>query len=190
MKNIARCPWAGNDPLYCKYHDEEWGVPVHDDRKLFEFLVLEGFQAGLSWITILRKRENFRRAFCDWDWKKVSKFDAKNIKKLLNDKGIIRNRLKIQSAITNAARFQDIINEFGSFDQYIWQFTGHKTLRLSPRPANWKKIPCRSKQSDTMSKDLMKRGFRFVGTVICYSFMQAVGMVDDHVAGCWKSEKY
>jgi DNA-3-methyladenine glycosylase I len=185
--NKPRCSWAGDDPLYQDYHDREWGVPVHDDRKLFEFLLLEGFQAGLSWITILRKRENFRRAFAGFDWKKVARFGQRDFKRLLADPGIIRNRLKINSAITNARCFQNVIDEFGSFDRYIWQFTKNKTIRLSPRAHDIKRLPCRTAISDAMSKELSMRGFKFVGTVICYSFMQAVGMVDDHVKGCWRA---
>ena len=185
--NKPRCSWAGDDPLYRAYHDHEWGRPVHNDQKLFEFLLLEGFPAGLSWITILRKRENFRRAFARFDWKRVGRFNDKDIARLLADTGIIRNRLKISAAITNARSFQKVVDEFGSFDRYIWQFTKNRTIRLAPRARDIKSLPCRSAISDAMSKELSMRGFKFVGSVICYSFMQAVGMVDDHVKGCWRA---
>ena len=186
MHGVTRCPWAGNDPVYQRYHDQEWGVPVHDDRKLFEMLILEGFQAGLSWITILKRRNNFRKAFAKWDWKKIAAFDGRDRRRLLNDTGIIRNRLKIDAAIENAAAFEKVRVEQGSFDTFIWKFTGNTTLRP---PSPWKKsseIPTHTLESDAMSKELRNRGFRFVGTVICYSFMQAVGMVDDHVERCFK----
>jgi DNA-3-methyladenine glycosylase I len=184
-----RCGWAGSDPLYQAYHDQEWGRAVHDDRVLFEFLILEGFQAGLSWITILRKRESFRKAFAGFNWKKVARFTQHDIDRLLADAGIVRNRLKINAAITNANCFEKVISEFGSFDRYIWQFTNNKTIKLTPRSTDFRKLPCRSEISDTMSKDLTRRGFKFVGSVICYSFMQAVGMIDDHVKGCFRADK-
>jgi DNA-3-methyladenine glycosylase I len=184
-----RCTWAGIDPLYCAYHDTEWGVPVHDDRKLYEFLVLEGFQAGLSWITILRKRKALGRAFARWDWNKVARFSGKDVKRLLADNGIIRNKLKIAAAINNARRFGEVIKEFGSFDAYIWKFTKNNTIARSLRQTDMKKIPCRTAVSDAMSADLASRGFKFVGSVICYSFMQAMGMVNDHSKGCWKAAR-
>jgi DNA-3-methyladenine glycosylase I len=185
-KQPIRCPWAGNDPVYCAYHDNEWGVPVHDDKKLFEMLILEGFQAGLSWITILKRRENFRIAFDNWDWKLIAKYSSKNISRLLADTTIIRNRLKIVSTINNAKRFMEVRKEFGSFDSYMWHFTGNKTMVPEKPYKTWKNVPCRTDVSDAMSADLKKRGFTFVGSIICYSHMQAVGMVNDHVAGCFK----
>lgn len=187
IKQLKRCQWAGSDPLYQKYHDEEWGEPVHDDRKLFEMLILEGAQAGLSWITILRKRENYRRAFDNFDAKKIAKYDSRNIKQLLNNEGIIRNRLKINAAITNAKLFLETQKEFGSFDKYIWQFVGGKQIKN-----NWqdiKSLPAKTNESDLMSKDLKKRGFKFVGSTICYAFMQAVGLVNDHTIDCFKYSK-
>lgn len=183
MNNKKRCPWSGNEPIYIKYHDEEWGVPVHDDRHLFEMLILEGAQAGLSWITVLKKRENYRKAFDNFDAGKIAKYDDKKIEALLQNEGIIRNRLKIQSAITNAKAFLQVQKEFGSFDKYIWQFTGHKTL-VNKR-TSMKEIPARTPESDAMSKDLLKRGFKFVGSTICYAFMQATGMVNDHLTDCF-----
>lgn len=180
----TRCQWTGSDPLYQKYHDDEWGVPLHDDRKLFEMLILEGAQAGLSWITILRKRENYRKAFHSFDAKKISKYDAKKIKELLNNEGIVRNHLKIAAAITNAKLFLDVQKEFGSFDKYIWQFTGGSPI-VNKRKSI-KDVPPFTPESDAMSKDLKKRGFKFVGTTICYAFMQAVGMVNDHTIDCFR----
>ncbi len=179
-----RCPWATNDPLYILYHDHEWGVPVHNDRKLFEMLILEGAQAGLSWITILRKRENYLRAFDGLDARKVACYDQKKVRQLLSDKGIVRNRLKIEAAIQNARAFLSVKKEFGSFDEYIWQFVGGK-----PKVNRWKslqEIPAKSPESDAMSKALKERGFTFVGSTICYAFMQATGMVNDHVQGCFR----
>ena len=186
MLSVKRCPWAGNDPDYIAYHDNEWGVPVHDDARLFEMLVLEGFQAGLSWLTILRKRPAFRLAFRQWDVGRVARFTEKDIRRLLENEGIVRNRLKITSAITNARRFIDVAGECGSFDNFIWKFTDGKTIRPPTAYASWRAVPCRTPVSDAMSKDLKKRGFSFVGSVICYSFMQAIGMVDDHVRGCFR----
>lgn len=186
MPSVKRCPWAGNDPDYIAYHDNEWGVPVHDDAKLFEMLVLEGFQAGLSWLTILRKRPAFRLAFCQWNTGRVARFTEKDIRRLLENEGIVRNRLKITSAITNARRFIDVAEECGSFDNFIWKFTDGETIRPPMAYASWRAVPCRTPVSDAMSKDLKKRGFSFVGSVICYSFMQAIGMVDDHVQGCFR----
>jgi DNA-3-methyladenine glycosylase I len=180
-----RCPWASSDPLYILYHDEEWGVPVHDDRKLFEMLTLEGVQAGLSWITILKKRENYRKAFDNFDAKKIARYDDKKVRQLLSNEGIVRNRLKIAAAIKNAQAFLAIQKEFGSFDKYIWQFVGGK-----PKINQWKslqEVPPKTPESDAMSKDLKLRGFKFVGSTICYAFMQATGMVNDHVEGCYLS---
>jgi DNA-3-methyladenine glycosylase I len=182
--SIVRCEWCGTDPLYIKYHDEEWGVPVHDDRKLFEFLILEGAQAGLSWITILKKRENYIKAFDNFDLLKVSRYSEKKIEKLLQNSGIVRNKLKINSAVSNAKAFLKIQKEFGSFDKYIWSFVGDKPIINKWK--SLKEIPATTKESDTMSKDLKKRGFKFVGSTICYAFMQAVGMVNDHTVKCFK----
>jgi DNA-3-methyladenine glycosylase I len=187
LANVHRCDWAGNDPLYCDYHDNEWGIACHDDKRLFEMLILEGFQAGLSWITILRKRENFRKAFCSWDWTCIARFTKKDIARLMADKGIVRNRLKIAAAVANARAFMRVREEFGTFDCYIWRFTGGKTLRPKQRERRFKDLPTHSPESDAMSKDLKKRGFSFVGTIICYAHMQATGMVDDHIRGCWKA---
>jgi DNA-3-methyladenine glycosylase I len=185
-KQPIRCPWAGTNPMYLDYHDNEWGVPVHDDKKLFEMLILEGFQAGLSWITILKRRQRFKIAFDNWDWKLIAKYSTKDISRLLADTTIIRNRLKIVSAINNAKRFMEVRKEFGSFDSYMWRFTGNKTMAPEKPYKTWKNVPCRTDVSDAMSADLKKRGFTFVGSIICYSHMQAVGMVNDHVAGCFK----
>lgn len=179
-----RCGWSGDDPLYVAYHDEEWGVPVHDDRLLFEFLVLEGAQAGLSWITVLRKRENYRKVFDNFDADKIANYDDKKIAQLLEDPGIIRNRLKINAAIANARAFLEVQQEFGSFDAYIWQFVGGK-----PIINHWRslaEIPAETVESRAMSKDLKKRGFKFVGPTICYAHMQATGMVNDHVISCFR----
>lgn len=184
---IIRCAWASNDPHYTKYHDEEWGRPLHDDQKLFEMLCLEGAQAGLSWITILRKRENYRKAFSNFDAKKIAKYDSEKIKKLLLNPGIVRNKLKIAAFITNAKCFLDTQKEFGSFDKYIWQFTGDK-----PIINHWsslKELPAKTMESDLMSKDLKKRGFKFVGSTICYAYMQACGMVNDHTVDCFRYKK-
>jgi DNA-3-methyladenine glycosylase I len=180
-----RCGWASlDDPLYLDYHDKEWGVPVHEDRLLFEFLILEGAQAGLSWGTILRKRENFRRAFHEFDPRKVAKFDGWDVKRLLKDAGIIRNRLKIESAIKNAKAFLEVQKDFGSFDKYSWRFVGGR-----PRVNKWRtmtEIPATTAESEAMSKDLLGRGFRFVGPTICYAHMQATGMVNDHLTSCFR----
>lgn len=179
-----RCAWAGSDPLYVAYHDEEWGVPVTDDKTLFEFLVLEGAQAGLSWITILRKREGYRRAFADFDVHKVARFDAKTIERLKQDASIVRNRLKIESTVTNAQAFLDVQDEFGSFSAYIWAFVGGRPI--INRFRSMKDVPATSEQSDLLSRDMKKRGFRFVGSTILYAHMQATGMVNDHVASCYR----
>jgi DNA-3-methyladenine glycosylase I len=181
--SLIRCPWAGND-LSIRYHDEEWGLPAHDDLTLFEFLILEGAQAGLSWDTILKKRENYRAAFDRFDPRKIARYDRRKMQSLLNDAGIIRNRLKIAAAVANANAFLKAQEEFGSFDAYIWQFTGESPIVNSWRSA--KQVPASTPQSDAMSKDLKKRGFSFVGTTICYAFMQAVGMVNDHLTGCFR----
>ncbi|TSA26899.1 MAG: DNA-3-methyladenine glycosylase I [Ignavibacteriales bacterium] len=183
-----RCQWAGNDLLYQKYHDEEWGVPVHDDRKLFEMLILEGAQAGLSWITILRKRENYCKAFNNFDAKKITKYDSKKIKQLLQNEEIVRNRLKIAATIQNAKCFFEIQKEFGSFDKYIWQFVNGKPMINNRK--SLKEIPAMTNESDAMSKDLKKRGFKFVGSTICHAFMQAVGMVNDHTVNCFRYNKF
>ncbi|PYX74566.1 MAG: DNA-3-methyladenine glycosylase I [Acidobacteria bacterium] len=178
-----RCGWAKGE-RYTQYHDEEWGVPVHDDRTLFEFLILEGAQAGLSWSTILNKRENYRRAFNGFDPRRVARYDSRRIKKLLADPGIVRNRLKVASAIGNAKAFLRVQDEFGTFDRYIWQFVGGKPL-INKRKS-LRQVPARTPESDAMSKDLQRRGFKFVGSTICYAFMQAVGMVNDHVLDCFR----
>ena len=181
--NKARCSWA-RDPLSMAYHDKEWGVPVHNDRRLFEFLILEGAQAGLSWITILKKRPAYRKAFDSFDPRKVARYDARRMAALLENEGIVRNRLKIAAAVSNAQAFLTVKKEFGTFDHYIWQFTGGETVRN-----RWKtgeSLPARTAESDAMSKDLAKRGFRFVGSTICYAFMQAVGIVNDHAMDCFR----
>ena len=167
-----------------RYHDAEWGVPLHDDRKLFEFLVLDAFQAGLSWAIVLKKREAFRKAFDNFDPRKVAKYDVRKVKTLLADAGIIRNRLKIEATIANARAFLAVQREFGSFDRYIWQFTGDRTMMNRWRALS--QLPARSPESDAMSRDLKARGFRFVGSTICYAFMQAAGMVDDHLVSCFR----
>jgi DNA-3-methyladenine glycosylase I len=180
---MNRCAWARNE-LAIRYHDEEWGVPVHDDRLLFEFLVLEGAQAGLSWDTILRKREHYREVFDNFDAAVVARYGKRKVEALLRDPGIVRNRLKVAAAIANAQAFLAVAEEFGSFDAYIWRFTGGR-----PRVNAWravKEVPARTAESDAMSKDLRRRGFRFVGSTICYAFMQAVGMVNDHVTDCFR----
>jgi DNA-3-methyladenine glycosylase I len=178
-----RCHWA-KSPLMIEYHDREWGVPVHEDRVLFEFLILEGAQAGLSWETILNKRENYRRAFDKFDARKISRYDAKKVRALLRDSGIVRNRLKISATISNAKAFLAVQKGFGSFDKYIWGFVGGK-----PKVNTGEKVLASSAESDAMSKDLKKRGFRFVGSTICYAFMQATGMVNDHAADCFRRTK-
>lgn len=181
-KNITRCEWSISDPLYIQYHDEEWGVPLHDEQKLFEFLVLEGMQAGLSWLTILRKRENFRKAFDNFDVNQVARYNERKIAKLLDDAGIIRNRQKILATIGNARAFLEVQDEFGSFDQYIWGFVNGK-----PVVNQWttlQEIPAKTPLSETISKDLLQRGFRFVGPTIVYAHMQATGMVNDHLVTC------
>ncbi len=186
-KGKKRCEWSSVDDSMIQYHDEEWGVPVHDDRKLFEFLVLEGAQAGLSWLTILKRRDAYRRAFDNFDFSRVAKYNEEKIEVLLKDNGIIRNRLKIESAVTNASALIRVRKEFGSFDKYIWQFVDGKPINNG-----WislKQIPTKTDISDKMSKDLMKRGFKFVGSTICYSHMQATGMVNDHLTSCFRYNK-
>jgi DNA-3-methyladenine glycosylase I len=181
---MKRCEWANKSEMEQSYHDNEWGVPIHDDRSLFEFLVLEGAQAGLSWSTILRKREGYRKAFDNFDARKIARYSEHDVSRLLANPEIIRNRLKINAAITNAGVFLKVQKEFGSFDRYIWQFVHGRPVRNS-----WERltdIPCNTPKSDAMSKDLRKRGFKFVGTTICYAFMQAVGMVNDHIVGCFR----
>ncbi len=178
-----RCLWPGEDALMIQYHDEEWGIPVHEDRKLFEFLVLDAFQAGLSWRTVLYKRPAFRKAFANFDAKKVAAFDDAKIESLMQDAGIIRNRLKINATVTNAQLFLEVQKEFGSFDKYIWQFTNGKTVNNKLK--DQRNIQAHSPESDAMSADLRKRGFKFVGTTICYAFMQAAGLVNDHLASCF-----
>jgi len=179
-----RCPWCETNELEVAYHDREWGVPVHDDRRWFEFLILEGAQAGLSWDTILKKRDNYRKAFAGFDPRKVARFDGRKRAALMRNPGIVRNRLKIASAVTNAQAFLSVQREFGSFDRYIWQFTGGK-----PKRNRWRamrQVPAATLESDAMSKDLKRRGFRFVGSTICYAFMQATGMVNDHLVTCFR----
>ena len=189
MKNDSkqRCEWCLKDPVYINYHDKEWGKPVHDDKLLFEFLVLESFQAGLSWLTVLKKRENFRKAFANFNAKKVSKFDKNKFDSLMQDAGIIRNKLKIEAAINNATRFLEVQKEFGSFDKYVWSFVKGKTIVNSRK--SLKELPAKTAISDAMSKDMGERGFKFRGSTICYAFMQAVGLVDDHLNNCWKKKK-
>ncbi len=184
MEDILRCPWSTNDDLMIKYHDKEWGVPLHNDKKLFEFLVLEGFQAGLSWRTILHKRGNFRKAFDNFDFKKVAAYDKKKINSLLKDEGIIRNKLKINGAVANAKAFLEVRKEFGTFDKYIWGFVNNKPLNNSFNSI--KEIPAKTKLSDLISEDLKKRGFKFVGSTIIYAHMQATGMVNDHTIECFR----
>jgi DNA-3-methyladenine glycosylase I len=184
MKAPIRCGWAGSDPLYIAYHDEEWGMPLHDDGKLFEMLILEGAQAGLSWITILRRREGYRRAFDGFDPEKIARYDARKKARLLQDEGIIRNRAKIEAAVLNARAFLGVKEEAGSFDRFLWQFVGG-----APKQNRWKEmgdVPPETQESKAMSKELKRRGFRFVGPTICYAFMQAVGMVNDHLTGCFR----
>jgi DNA-3-methyladenine glycosylase I len=184
MQEQLTCNWPSNDPLMIEYHDTEWGVPLHDDRKLFEFMVLDAFQAGLSWRTILYKRENFRKAFNDFDPHSIANYTEEKIQSLMQDAGIIRNQAKIRATVGNAKAFLRTQAEFGTFDKYIWQFTDGITI--NNRLTSLSQMPVSSLQSDAMSKDLMKRGFKFVGTTICYAFMQAAGMVNDHLVGCFR----
>jgi DNA-3-methyladenine glycosylase I len=185
--NIKRCAWAGNDDLYQYYHDTEWGVPLHDDRSLFEFLLLEGAQAGLSWITILRKRENYRSAFDGFDPARIARYDEGKIASLMQNTGIVRNRLKVAAAVTNAQKFMDVQEEFGSFDAFIWRFVDGW-----PKQNKWQSladIPASTPESNAMSKELKKRGFKFVGSTICYAHMQATGMVNDHTTNCFRHKE-
>jgi DNA-3-methyladenine glycosylase I len=180
----TRCTWCGTDPLYVEYHDKEWGKPVHDDATIFEFLILETFQAGLSWITILRKRENFRKAFDHFDYKKIAAYSENKYEELLQDAGIIRNKLKIKATITNAQLFMDVQKEFGSFSKYIWSFTNGKPIKNNFK--HMSQIPATTELSDQLSKDLKKRGFKFVGSTVIYAHMQATGMVNDHTTDCFR----
>jgi len=184
VKERTRCHWVGADPLYIEYHDSEWGVPLHDDRKLFEFLVLEGAQAGLSWLTILRKRDNYRKAFADFDAEAVARFNRRSIERLLRDPGIVRNRQKVEATVGNARAFLAVQEEFGSFDRYVWRFVDGRPIQ-----GRWKTtrdVPAKTPESEAMSKDLFQRGFRFVGPTICYAHMQATGMVNDHQLDCFR----
>jgi DNA-3-methyladenine glycosylase I len=183
-RSVRRCPWGESHPLYVPYHDREWGTPLHDDRKFFELLVLEAAQAGLSWLTVLKKREAYRQAFDGFDPRKVARYDARKVKRLLADEGIIRNRMKIEAAIANAKAFLEVQREHGSFDAYVWQFVGGQPIRN--RRKTIREVPPRSAESDVMSADLRRRGFRFVGSTICYAFMQATGMVNDHLVSCFR----
>lgn len=187
-QRLQRCPWASpDDPVYLAYHDEEWGIPVHDERRLFEFLILEGAQAGLSWSTILHKRQHYRKAFAGFDPGKVARFTARDRGRLLKNPGIVRNRLKIEAAVTNARAFIRLQQEFGGFDNYIWRFVGGKPLRN--RWLDMSQVPNHTVISDAMSKDLKKHDFKFVGSTICYAFMQAIGMVNDHLTGCFRHRR-
>ncbi|MFM8914488.1 MAG: DNA-3-methyladenine glycosylase I [Flammeovirgaceae bacterium] len=184
MQDKVRCPWCLGFDQYIRYHDEEWGVPVHDDRKHFEFLILEGAQAGLSWATILRKREGYRKAFADFDPSKVAKFTEKRLEKILQDPGIVRNRLKVYAAVNNARQFLKIQKEFGSFDKYVWHFVGGKPIVNKHK--TMKDVKATTAESDALSKDLLKRGFKFVGSTVIYAHMQACGLVNDHLVDCWR----
>ena len=183
----SRCSWSSTDPLYRKYHDTEWGVPLHNDRRLFEFLILDGAQAGLSWFTILRKRQNYRKAFDHFDPHKIAGYDIRKVSELLSNEGIVRNKLKINAAIQNAASFLAVQKEFGSFDNYIWRFVGGETIKNKWNTVE--EIPAQTPESAAMSADLKKRGFKFVGPTICYAFMQAAGLVNDHVVDCFRYEE-
>ena len=187
MESIQRCAWSTSDPLYITYHDREWGVPVHDDRLLFEFLVLEGAQAGLSWITVLRKRENYRQAFDQFDPQKIARYGDEKILELLNNPGIIRNRLKVNAAIGNARAFLAVQQEFGSFDTYVWRFVGDKPIQNAW--TEMAQIPAKSAEAEALSKDLLRRGFKFVGPTICYAHLQATGMVNDHTIDCFRHQE-
>jgi len=187
MDNKTRCDWSTKDPLYIKYHDEEWGSPLKDDQKLFEFLTLETFQAGLSWITVLRKRENFRAAFDNFDYKKIAGYDDSKFDSLLQNAGIIRNKLKIKAAISNARAFMNVQKEYGSFSEYIWQFTGGKQIQNERKSMN--EITATTELSDTISKELKQRGFKFVGSTVIYAHMQATGMVNDHLVSCFRHKE-
>jgi DNA-3-methyladenine glycosylase I len=184
---MKRCEWAGDEPLYLDYHDNQWGVPLHDDQELFEMLILEGAQAGLSWRTILTKRENYRAAFDRFDPTKVAAYDEIKIQELLNNPGIVRNKLKVRAAVTNAQAFLEVQDEFGSFDEFIWGFVDHKPI--VNRWVTLREIPAKTPEAEAMSKDLKQRGFKFVGPTICYAFMQAVGMVNDHTVDCFRYQQ-
>jgi DNA-3-methyladenine glycosylase I len=184
MDKKNTCSWPSNNPMMIAYHDKEWGVPLHDDMKIFEFLVLDAFQAGLSWSIVLKKREGFRKALDYFDYKKIERYKEDKIQLLLKDEGIIRNQLKIRATVNNAQRFLEVQKEFGTFDKYIWQFTGNKPIVNKWNQLN--QLPSKSPESDAMSKDLQKRGFKFVGSTICYAFMQAAGMVNDHLVDCYR----
>ncbi|HYG04419.1 MAG TPA: DNA-3-methyladenine glycosylase I [Chryseosolibacter sp.] len=186
-KEVTRCGWCLKFDQYIRYHDEEWGVPVHDDRIHFEFLILEGAQAGLSWSMILKKREGYRKAFADFDVKKVARFTPARIEKILLDPGIVRNRLKVNAAVNNAQRFLEVQDEFGSFDNYIWRFVNGKTI--TNKWKSLKEVPATTKESDALSKDLLARGFKFVGSTVIYAHMQACGLVNDHIVDCWRYKK-
>jgi DNA-3-methyladenine glycosylase I len=183
----TRCPWPSDNELMIEYHDTEWGVPLHDDRKIFEFMVLDAFQAGLSWAIVLKKREGFRKAFDNFEAEKIARYTEKKIQKLLQDENIIRNQLKVRATVTNAKQFLLVQKEFGTFDKYIWQFTSGKTIHSDLRKLS--ELKAKSKESDAMSKDLQQRGFKFVGSTICYAFMQAAGMVNDHFMDCFRYKK-
>jgi DNA-3-methyladenine glycosylase I len=186
-KEVKRCAWVGDDALMAKYHDTEWGAPLHNDKKLFEFLVLDAFQAGLSWKTILHKRKNFARAFDNFDYKKIAKYDKRKIATLMKDAGIVRNRLKIEATVINAKKFLETQKEFKTFSKYIWRFVGGKPIQNK-----WKRgemLPAKTKEAEAMSKDLKSRGFKFVGPTICYAFMQAAGMVNDHATDCFRHKE-
>ena len=187
MSTPHRCKWCKKDPLYIKYHDTEWGVPVHDEQKLFEFLILETFQAGLSWITVLRKRDNFRKAFDKFDYNKVALYDEDKIQELLQDPGIVRNKLKVRAAVSNAKAFLEVQKEFGSFDKYIWSFVDGNPIQN--KWATTKELPATTEISDILSKDLKKRGLKFVGSTIVYAYMQATGMVNDHTIDCFRFDE-
>lgn len=187
MENLKRCGWCEGDSLYEAYHDEEWGVPVYDDKTIFEFLLLETFQAGLSWITILKKRENFRKAFDDFNYQRIAEYTEEKVQELLNNPGIIRNKLKVRSAITNARAFMEVQEEFGSFSNYIWNFVDGKPIQN--KVENYKEAPPTTETSDKLSKDLKKRGFKFVGSTVVYAHMQATGMVNDHEETCFRNKE-
>lgn len=182
-----RCSWPGSEPIYIDYHDKEWGVPLHDENQLFEFLILEGAQAGLSWITILKKREAYRKAYSNFDVEKVARFNSRSVERLLNNPGIVRNRLKIEASITNAKAYLEIQDEYGSFNNFIWDYVDGKPIQNKYKTL--KQLPATTSLSDKLSKDLKKRGFKFVGSTICYAFMQATGMVNDHVTGCFRHKE-
>ena len=186
-KAPVRCPWVGGGPQMLAYHDKEWGVPVRDDRTLFEFLTLEGAQAGLSWETILKKRENYRRAFDNFDAARIARYSERDVERLLADAGIVRNRLKVAATVNNAQRTLEVREEFGSFDEYIWRFVGGRPIKNSFRAVS--EVPAKTEESEAMSVELRRRGFKFVGSTICYAFMQAVGMVNDHTVGCFRYAK-